>query len=199
VHQIRFVVRSTTIDAIVFFITAGTALVFPLDAAIFFGTAASIVLFLRQAGEPELIEYAFNAADQLAAVPLGEKRPLPEISIVHVEGSLFFGAAELLQEQVRRVCADPNLRIIILRLKHAHHLDASTVLALEELVLFMRENGRSLIVSGARKEVTRICRRTGLIDLIGRENFFIEWPTNPTLSTRHALRRAQQLLGRKDA
>jgi sulfate permease, SulP family len=198
-RQIRFVVRSTRTDAIVFFITAGAALVFPLDAAIFFGTATSIVLFLRQAGEPELIEYAFNAADQLTAVPVGEKRPLPEISIVHVEGSLFFGAAELLQEQIRRACADPNLRILILRLKHAHHLDASTVLALEELVQFMRENGRGLIVSGARKEVTRVCRRTGLIDLIGRENFFVEWPTNPTLSTRNALRRAQQLLGRKDA
>lgn len=198
-RQIRFVVRSTNIDAIVFYITAGSALVLPLDAAIFFGTATSIVLFLKQAGEPDLIEYAFNPAGQLAAVPLGERRPLPEISIVHVEGSLFFGAAELLQEQIRRICADPNLRILILRLKHAHHLDASAVLALEELVQSMQENGRSLIVSGARKDVFRICKRTGLFDLIGRENFFVESPNNPTLSTRNALKRAQQILGQREA
>lgn len=198
-RQIRFVVRSTRIDATVFFVTGIAALVFPLDAAIFFGTATSIVLFLKQAGEPELLEFAFTPAGELAAVPAGERRPMPEISIVHVEGSLFFGAAELLQEQIRRACADPNLRILILRLKHAQHLDASAVLALEELAQFMQQTGRGLIVSGARKDVFRICKRTGLLDLIGRENFFVEWPHNPTLSTRHALRRAQQILGTREA
>lgn len=198
-RQIRFILRATRTDAAVFSTTAGAALLFPLDVAIFLGTALSIVLFLRKAGEPELVEYAFTKEGRLAAITAGETRPLPQISIVHVEGSLFFGAAELLQEQIRRACEDPNLRIIILRLKFAHHLDASAILALEELVQFMRENDRGLIVSGARKDVTRICRRTGLLELIGRENFFPEWPQNPTLATRNALRRAQQILGRKDA
>ena len=118
---------------------------------------------------------------------------------MHVEGSLFFGAAELLQEQIRRACEDPNLRILILRLKHAHHLDASAILALEELVQFMRENGRGLIISGAREEVVHICRRTGLVDLIGQENFFPESPQNPTFATRNALKRAQEILGQKEA
>lgn len=198
-RQIRFVVRSTPADAAVFALTAGSALLLPLDSAIFIGTTASIVLFLRKAGEPELVEYAFNESGQLAAVPSGDERPLPEISIVHVEGSLFFGAAELLQEQIRRGCEDPNLRIIILRLKHAHHLDASAILALEELVQFMRETGRGLIVSGARKDVVTICQRTGLLAMIGHENFFPESEQNPTLSTRNALRRAQGILGQKEA
>lgn len=198
-RQIRFVVRSTRADAAVFVVTGGAAILFPLDAAIFIGTATSLVLFLRKAGEPELTEYAFTPEGQLAAVSERQARPLPEISIVHVEGSLFFGAAELLQEQIRRAFEDPNLRILILRLKHAHHLDASAILALEELVQFMRENGRSVIVSGARKDVVRICKRTGLLDRIGRENFFPEWPQNPTVSTRNALKRAQQLLGQREA
>jgi len=198
-RQIRFVTRATRQDGIVFFVTAGSALLFPLDFAIFIGTAASITFYLKQAGEPEMVEYAFNQEGQLAEVAGQDARPLPEISIVHVEGSLFFGAAELLHEQIRRVTEDPNLKIIILRLKHAHHLDASAILALEELVQFMRKNGRDLIVSGARKEVYRICKRTGLLDLIGRKNFFVEWPQNPTLSTRNALKRAQEILGQKEA
>lgn len=198
-RQIRFVMRATRPDGIVFAVTAGSALLFPLDFAIFIGTTTSIVFYLRQAGEPELTEYAFTSEGQLAAVTRTEPRKLPEISIVHVEGSLFFGAAELLQEQIRRVTEDPNLKIIILRLKHAHHLDASAILALEELVQFMRENDRRLIVSGARKEVYRICKRTGLVKVIGRQNFFVEWPQNPTLSTRNALKRAQEILGQTNA
>ena len=45
----------------------------------------------------------------------------------------------------------------------------------------------------------RVLRNAGTIDQIGSENFFREDPTNPTLSTRDALRRATKILGRRDA
>lgn len=197
--QIRLVTKTTPGDAAVFLLTFGAALLFPLDMAIYFGAGLSIILFLYQAGAPELVEYTYDDKGELTQLQKHESRRVPEISIVHVEGSLFFAAAELLQEQIRRVCDDPNLKIIILRLKNAHHLDASTIMALEELVLFMREHDRRLIISGARKDVYRICKRTGLLDLVGRKNFFMEWPQNPTLSSRNALKRAQEILGSKDA
>jgi len=192
--QIRLVTKSTRGDAAVFFLTFGSALLFPLDTAIYVGAGLSIVVFLLQAGEPELVEYTFDESGKLAQLGQNAPRRNPEISIVHVEGSLFFAAAELLQEQIRRVCDDPFLKIIILRLKNAHHLDASAILALKELVRFMHEHDRVLIISGARKEVYRICKRTGLLELIGRNNFFLEWPQNPTLSSRNALKRAMEIL-----
>ncbi len=197
--QIRLVTKTTSGDAAVFLLTFGAALLFPLDTAIYFGAGLSIMLFLYQAGEPELVEVTYDDEGELTELREHESRRVPEISIVHVEGSLFFAAAELLQEQLRRVCDDPNLKIIILRLKNAHHLDASTILALEELIRFMREHDRHMIISGARKDVYRICKRTGLLDLIGRSNFFMEWPQNPTLSSRNALKRAQEILGSNDA
>jgi SulP family sulfate permease len=191
--QIRLVTKATRGDTAVFALTFGSALLFPLDTAIYVGAGLSIVVFLLQAGEPELVEYTYDDSGELSELQGGSRRN-PEISIVHVEGSLFFAAAELLQEQIRRVCDDPFLKIIILRLKNAHHLDASAILALKELVRFMREHDRVLIISGARKEVYRICKRTGLVDLIGRENVFLEWPQNPTLSSRNALKRAMVIL-----
>jgi SulP family sulfate permease len=65
VRQIRFVIRSTRVDAVVFALTAGSAFILPLDSAIFLGTATSIILYLRKAGEPELVEYAFNPEGEL--------------------------------------------------------------------------------------------------------------------------------------
>jgi SulP family sulfate permease len=38
-----------------------------------------------------------------------------------------------------------------------------------------------------------------MVDTIGRDNIFIGSASNPNLSTRHALKRAQQLLGTSDA
>ncbi|TVR47315.1 MAG: SulP family inorganic anion transporter [Puniceicoccaceae bacterium] len=197
--QIRIILKSTSSDAAVFLATFCAALLFPLDTAIYLGVALSIVLFVKKAAKPELIEFTFTEEGQLAALKKSEPRATPDISIVHVEGNLFFGAAELFQEQLRRVCEDPNLKIIILRLKNAHHLDSSAILALEELIAQMRLLRRDLIVSGARRDVVLLFRRTGLLDTVGIENFFPESPLNPTLSTRDALKRAQEILGRHDA
>ena len=38
-------------------------------------------------------------------------------------------------------------------------------------------------------------RNTGVLETLGRENFFMASPSNPNLATRNALKRAQLLLG----
>ena len=192
-RQIRISLRATGSDAIVFLTTFAATLLVPLHVAIFTGVGLSVILYLRKASRPSLVEYEFNQEGQLAEAQKGRKDP--SISIVHVEGDLFFGAAELFRTQIQRTCADPNLRVIILRLKNARHLDATSVMALEELVRVLRADGRDLIVSGAMKDVYRVLRDSGLVEVIGRENIFLGSTTNPNLSTRNALKRAQQILG----
>ncbi len=195
-RHIRMCLLATKSDAIVLVLTFGAALLMPLNVAIFLGVGASIVLYLRKASRPYLVEYEFNEEGTLREA---SRRQNPSISIVHVEGELFFGAAELFRTQIQRSCADPNLRIIILRMKNARHLDATSVIALEDLISFLRDKGRDLIISGATKEVYRVVRNSGLIDFLGRKNFFMHTPKNPNISTRNALIRAQELLGTEKA
>ena len=197
--QIRIALAATHSDAAVFLATFIASLMVPLHVAIFTGIGLSIVLYLRKASRPSLVEYEFNQEGHLAEQEEGRARQFPSISIVHVEGDLFFGAAELFRTQIQRTCADPNLRVIILRLKNARHLDATSVMALEELVEVMRSSGRDLIVSGAMKDVYRVLKDSGLVEVIGRENIFPGSPANPNLSTRHALKRAQEILGGEEA
>lgn len=190
---IRIALTATKSDAAVLIITFCAALLTPLNVAIFIGVAVSIALFLKKAGAPHLVEYTFNEEGNLCEVE--EKRDIPQISIIHVEGELFFGAADLFREQIRRVCNDPNLQIVILRMRNARHLDATSVMALEELVRFLRGQGRHLIISGANKEVYRVVKNSGLLETLGRENFFMGSPRNPNVATRNALKRAQELIG----
>lgn len=198
-RQIRVVTRSTGSDAAVFLITFASGLLFPLDTAIYLGVGTSIVLFLRKAAAPEMIEYAFNDEGQLAELNDPSQRRNPEISIVHVEGNLFFGAAELFRDQIRRVCEDPLLKIVVLKMRNAHHLDATSVMALEELIRYMNEHNRTLLISEARKDVIRIFQKSGLLELINRRNIFPDITPNPTLSTARALRRAKEILGGETA
>jgi sulfate permease, SulP family len=189
-HVIRVVWRTTKSDRIVFVTTLLAALLIRLDFAIILGAGVSILLFLRQAAQPELIEYSAD---------LNQPDDSTEISIVHVEGDLFFGAAELFRDQMRRVCERPNLKVVILKLRNAYHLDATSMLALEELTRTMRAQNRLLLVSEARKEAVRMLKRSGIMDVIGRDNIFPDNRANPTLATSRALRHAQRFLGGQTA
>ena len=96
---------------------------------------------------------------------------------------------------MRRIVEDPNLKIVILKMRNAHHLDATSVFSLEELIINMRDLNRYLLVSEARKDVIRVLKNSGLMEIIGRENIFPDVTQNPTLSTVRALKRAQEILG----
>jgi SulP family sulfate permease len=205
--NIRICLRSTHDDAAVVVTTFVATLLVPLHIAIFVGVGLSITLFLRRASRPYLVEYEFTNEGELREMGEKRKRPNPAISIVHVEGDLFFGAAEIFRNQVQRTAADPSLHVLILRLKNARHLDATSVLALEELIKFMRDRDRHVLISGAPREVYKVLRNSGLIELIqegadreqGESNIFFYRPSNPNISTRDALKRAQQLLGGEKA
>ncbi len=207
VHQIRICLRSTTDDAVVIAFTFLSTLLAPLHVAIFIGVAISITLFLRKASKPYLTEYEFNETGELREKEGTKARPMPAISIVHVEGDLFFGASELFRTQIQRTVADPAIKVIILRLKNARHLDATSVMALEDLVRFMRRQELHLLISGATKDVYKVLKRSGILETLqegadrkqGESNIFLTMPSNPNISTRDALRRAQQLLGTKEA
>lgn len=196
---IRIVVRSTRSDAIVFFSTLVCGLLFPLDSAIYFGVMLSMALFLSKARMPEMVEYQFNVEGQLTELAKDAKRENPQISIVHVEGTLFFGASELFSDRVRRLCEEPNLKVVILKMRNAHHLDATSVMALEGLIRYMKEQKRLLLVSEAREDAIEIFSRSGLKDTLGEEHIFPEIPSNPTASTANALKYAKKQLGPANA
>jgi SulP family sulfate permease len=198
-RHLRICWRATRSDAITLAITIASTLLMPLHVAIFVGVATSVILYLRKAARPSLVEYEFSADGALQEKNLATGRQNPGISIVHVEGELFFGAAELFRTQIQRTAHDENLRVIILRMKNARHLDATSVMAMEELIGYLRNSGRHLLVSGLSKEVYRVLKNSGMVEVVGRDNLFMGSAANPNLSTRNALKRAQELLGTKHA
>jgi len=198
-RNLRIALRSTPQDAAVLITTFLAALLMPLNIAIFFGVGISIALYLRAASRPYLTEYEFSEHGELREAGEKRTRPIPAISIVHVEGDLFFGAAELFRTQIQKTCADEDLKVIILRLKNARHLDATSVMALEEMIHFLNERDRTVIISGASKDVYRVLKYSGVLETLGRENIFLNSPKNPNRSTRNALKRAQKVLGTTEA
>jgi len=205
--NIRICLRSTPGDALVIITTFSATLLTRLDYAIFIGVGLSITLFLRKASKPHLVEYEMSDAGDLREMGKKSQRQIPAISIVHVEGDLFFGAADLFRTQVQRAITDENLKVIILRLKNARHLDATSVLALEDLIKHTRKKGVHVLISGATRDVYGVLKKSGVLETLqegcdrtqGETNLFMYFRENPNISTRDALIRAQELLGTKEA
>ena len=198
-RQIKTVSSATRSDSITFLITLIVGLTLSLQIAIFVGVITSIIFLLKKVAEPEMVEQGYNEDGELAEISEKTKRPEPEVSIVHVEGVLFFAAADLFYEQIRRVGDDENLRVLVLKLLHAHHLDATSVLALEELLDYLKEKNCHVLLCEVRRDAFRILRDSGVMARINRKNVFPHTVSNPTLSTAKAIKRAKELVAGMNA
>jgi SulP family sulfate permease len=193
-RQIQTVARATRSDGFAFLVTLLVGLIFSLQLAIFAGVVTSILLFLRKVAQPQLVEYGYTEEGTLTEASELTKRAEPEVFIVHVEGELFFAAADLFYEQIRRVGEDPNQKVLVLKMLNAHHMDATSVLALEELLEYLKEKDCHVILCEVRKDCLRILKNSGVLARMNRRNVFPYVPSNPTLSTAKAIRRAKSLL-----
>ncbi|NBP90037.1 MAG: SulP family inorganic anion transporter, partial [Opitutae bacterium] len=140
VSAIKLILKSGTQDRVVFLSTFFTALLAPLDVAIFFGTGVAIAFYLRQTSQPDVVEYDFSETGEITQRTKGKSTT--GISILHVEGSLHFGATQAFHEHLRRASADPNLKVLILKFREAHHLDANGVLLLRDLADTLKSGNR---------------------------------------------------------
>ncbi|MDA7756347.1 SulP family inorganic anion transporter [Opitutales bacterium] len=198
-NQLITAIRSSRSDAVTFAVTFLVGLMFSLQLAIFVGVLTSLLLFLKKVAEPEMIEHGYNEQGEIFQISNKSKNSEPEVSIVHVEGELFFAAADLFYEQIRRVGEKRNIKVLILKLLNAHHLDGTSVLALEELLDYYKEKNCNILLCEVRKDAIRILRNSGVLSRINRQNIFPHIRSNPTLSTAKAIKRAKYLLSHNEA
>ena len=193
---IKIALKSTWSDATVFLITFFVGVFATLDDAIFTGVVVSILFFLRKASAPEVIEYSISDDGELEKLDEKSHRSDAEVSIVHVEGNMFFGASDVIQNQIRRIAAEPNLKVLILKLRNAINFDATSVLDIEELNRRLRKSGRILMMCEVRDPIMRVLKKSGLYEQIGVDFIFKNDDDNPTLSAARAIKSAQKYISR---
>lgn len=191
---IKIALKSTWSDAIVFLSTFFVGVFATLDDAIFTGVAVSILFFLRKASEPEVVEYSISDDGGLEKIRDKKAHSDAEVSIIHVEGNMFFGASDVIQNQIRRVAGEPTLKVLILKLRNAINFDATSVLDLEELNRRMKASGRVLMLCEVREPIMRVLEKSGLRGKIGADFVFENDEENPTLSAARAIRSAQKYI-----
>lgn len=206
-QRIRMTLKSGLGDVAAFAVTLLGAWTLDLDKAIYLGVVISIVLFLRRARLLTVRELAVDHRTRLREAtseiaPDDDELPAlsegfhacPQIRILHVEGSLFFGAASELQHMLDVATSDELIRVLVVRLKRCQGLDVTTAEVLSATAAQMRQQGRHLLLVGMRPPVMERMEALGLVEAMGRDHLF---PTEPGwfVAMDHALERALVLLG----
>jgi SulP family sulfate permease len=198
--QIRLCWRATRSDGLVLTVTFLSCIFFSLPLAFYMGVALSIILYLRKAATPRVVEYIYEESTGEICQANEEEKRLPHaIRMINVEGELFFGAMDLFQHTLRAIAEDDlTTKVIILRLKHVHDLDATTALGLRQLKDYLSQSGRHLIVCSIPPHVLELLENVHLVDHLGRDNVVLFDSQAPHTWLEKALHRARYLLSHDD-
>jgi len=196
VQQLRFCWSSTRSDAFVLLATYFSCIFLSLPLALFVGVSLSIILYLRKAAIPHVSEYIYEESiNKFRAATAKERQKKRAIRVINAEGELFFGSMDLFQYALRAMTKDDrSTRVIILRLKHVHDLDATAALALKQLKDYLQRHGRFLIVCSVPSHVHDLLEKSSLTTYLGEENIIACDRTSPHGDLVTAFARARELL-----
>lgn len=192
VGRIKAVYGTTTGDRGVLLTTfAAVLLVEHLESALFLGIAVSVYFAMRRAEGFKLRVLAEGKDGALGELPEAERAPESDVTVLNLQGELFFAAAEELQTELVRVL-ETGARVIVLRVQEAYNMDATMAAAILNVANEARRRGGRLLLCGVRKGMYGTFERAGWIDAIGRDAIF---PAEDALlaATRRAIRYAHQL------
>ena len=186
--------RTSRSDAIVCGVSFVATMFAPLEYAIFIGIFINIALYLRRASQLQMTEIIpMEDATGFEEFPLHARSGARDVLMLQVEGQLFFGIADELEDRLTRLNGS-GVKVFIFRLKRTHSIDSTVLGVLERFTRGVQARGGYVLLCGLNHDLIRVVRAYGLYDLVGGENVF-ETGGGLFSGARRALLRAKELLG----
>ena len=145
-----------------------------LEFAIYVGVGLSLILYLRRTSQP--------GVEDVKPVP-GRSAPMfstdtglpdcPQLKIVRINGSLFFGAVNHLQEAFQAIDeANPAHRHVLLVASGINFIDLGGAHMLAQEAARRKALGGALYITHLKDEPMATLRQSGVYDQIGASHFF---------------------------
>ena len=171
-HHIGDILRRHPRERLVLLVTWIGVLV-DLEKGLFAGIVVSLLLYLYRTSQPAVDERAPPPAElgnprrkMVAAGP--DAPPCPQLAMLRLRGSIYFGAVEHVRDQFRRVDAvDPRRKWVMLIAQGVNFVDLAGAELLAEEAQRRRALGGGLVIVGAQPAVEHLLGRSGAIREIG--------------------------------
>jgi len=169
--EIRKVLRTSLGDSSILVATFLATLLLPLEFAVLAGMLVSFGRYLIKTSTPAVH----------AVVPdpnfrhfqrVDDDVVCPQLGVVKIEGSLYFGAVNHVEEKLRHIQdANPRQNTLLLRMSMVDHCDVSGIHMLESVVQRYRRRGGDVYLTSVRPRVMRMMKLYGFDRALGLDNF----------------------------
>ncbi|HXU54678.1 MAG TPA: SulP family inorganic anion transporter [Casimicrobiaceae bacterium] len=178
--RIREIVRIGRSEALVLTVTFLATLLVQLEFAILVGVLCSLFAYLNRTTHPAIHAVAPDpASPQRRFIPVaasGEPGRLPEcpqLALLRVDGSLFFGAVDHVRDELEALRRGASARPHVLLIGSGiNFIDVAGAELLAQEAEAQRAAGGALYLCNLKPTVVDVLERAGLIDRIGRDRIF---------------------------
>ena len=164
------------VSAIIMIVTFVATLLVPLQFAVLFGMALSIVLHvLRQSNKVVVTQWILKPEgfpmEQAAPARVASHR----LTFLHIYGSLFFAAAKSIEEMLPAV-GDASHAVVAINLRGKSEIGSTFVTVLQRYAGALHARDCKLMLVGVDAGVRDQLAKTGVLAIIGEENVFAATP-----------------------
>ncbi|WP_018139181.1 MULTISPECIES: SulP family inorganic anion transporter [unclassified Thioalkalivibrio] len=159
-----------------------------LDYGILMGAGLAIVLYLYRTMQPRVCELARYDDGTLREAQRYGLETNEKVGLMRFDGSLYFANVPYFEDAVLDLVArHPQAKYLIVVGKGINEIDASGEEVIHQLVHRLKARGITLVFAGVKAQVLEVIQRTGLEDIIGKDNIF--------KSTDHAVKEISERVG----
>jgi SulP family sulfate permease len=165
VHLARTAPRpDVAILLLTFVLTVFTDLVVAVNV----GVVLASLVFMRRMAQAVSIEA--HSHEQVAA-ETGTTAALPRDTVVYtIDGPFFFGAAENLENALRR--SQSHVRTLVIRMGRVPFMDATGLTGLDEIVRDFQRSGARVVLVEVRPNVLGKLQRAGIVARVGEGGLY---------------------------
>ncbi len=173
-HHIHRIFRTSRQEAGVFAVTFLATLLVELEFAIYVGVMLSLLLYLNRTSHPGFVTLVPEHQDDHQRFVNIERRHLPEcpqLKVLRVDGSLFFGAVNHFAEELHAVTREnPEKTYLLIVGGGINFIDVAGCETLVNEAHRLYLEGRKLCLCSLKGEVVETLHRGGYAQRIGEEN-----------------------------
>ena len=171
--EIRRVFRASRSDAVVLVVTFTATLALQLEFAIFVGVLASLLVYLNRTTHPRLTRIAPEPVSRRFVPASAAAPPCPQLDILRVDGSLFFGAIEHVRDELERARRErPQVKHLLLVGTGINFIDVAGAGLLAQAAQELRDAGGALYLASLKAPVREALARSGALEAIGPGRVF---------------------------
>jgi SulP family sulfate permease len=176
VAEAKIAWKTGRISKVVMVVTFIGTLIVPLQFAVLFGMALSIVLqVFRQSNKIVVKQWVLQPEGFPLEQPAPRQLPSHQLTILHVYGSLFFAAAKSMEEMLPDA-SNASHAVVAINLRGKSEIGSTFVTVLQHYARRLQAHGSKLMLVGVDPAVRDQLAKTGVLKDIGDENVFVATP-----------------------